>query len=558
MKIAIIFLIQALACISYAQSMQVEFMRSFQSEQVLFPGPSSEYSHPTPGQDPNWMRWLFQDLLSWNPSGKPVFYTPACLPTLWAEKLYKKKVSEQGRIINEYLKKCQTEVETGVQKAWIHTLKIMSVKLEIQDHPLIHRVVFQLPNGDRVKGRLALKGDLKKRPLVIFRLGVFANAEEFKPERFIFMMLFEQTPFNVLILENNSGPDALFYNKRKSFGGFDEGLQNTWIARQLTDPKEPLSQIISSIHLVGMSLGGHGVFYSSLLNEFNSNSKGEKLFSSFLGFCPVVHLQNSLEQLMQDNLMGMIVEFWSRFRLQTLRKQDPKLNEWDFANWLKFKPHFLRNVVDTIARDFRLEDLKKLNVKLPPQQRKTNTYWDLENFWPAYDQVKSPVMIWATEHDSLTPLNSNSQTLHEKNISLVKFAQGFHCTLPVGYDWSALSSFLTAYILANDRSDFALKSEYLKMDVSRTYDRLAKGWSIEHVEWLANDPENINLRLHNQQHLDQTVNALLPLDLLDFRLRNPQISSPEKYMLERWIYQNIRIINRPRDTALWLHWKRAL
>lgn len=105
---------------------------------------------------------------------------------------------------------------------------------------------------------------------------MFGTSEEFKPERFIFMMLFEQSPFNVLVLDNATGPDYLAMNSKPSIGGFSEGLQNMWIAKTLTDPTEPLSQIIESLHMVGMSLGGHGVLFSSLLNEFNLDENNEK------------------------------------------------------------------------------------------------------------------------------------------------------------------------------------------------------------------------------------------------------------------------------------------
>ncbi len=40
--------------------------------------------------------------------------------------------------------------------------------------------------------------------MVILRVGIFSNVNEFKAERAWLMMLFEQSPFNVLVLENMS------------------------------------------------------------------------------------------------------------------------------------------------------------------------------------------------------------------------------------------------------------------------------------------------------------------------------------------------------------------
>jgi hypothetical protein len=282
-----------------AESPQTAFMRSFQSPKILFPDENSEYLQRIPGRDPALMRWILQDLLAWSPTGKPAFFSPGCLPQVWASQLHGKRIQVQGQLISQYLTNCGTELETGVLSEGIHALKIMSIKLDLDNHPFLHRVVFRMPNGDKIKGRLALKGDLKKRPLVIFRLGVFGTSEEFKPERFIFMMLFEQSAFNVLVLDNATGPDYLAMNSKPSIGGFSEGLQNMWIAKTLTDPTEPLSQIIESLHMVGMSLGGHGVLFSSLLNEFNLDENNEKRIKSFFGFCPVVHLKPNIDHLLE-------------------------------------------------------------------------------------------------------------------------------------------------------------------------------------------------------------------------------------------------------------------
>ena len=176
-------LFQSFAQLGNAESEQIDFMRSFQSERILFPEEGSDYTRGSPGQDPAWMHWFFEDLMSWNPNGKPAFYTNPCQPKVWAAKMIGKKVKAQAQVMNEYLKKCASELETGVNNSWIHTLKIMSVRQYFNQHPLMHRVVFQLPNGDKIKGRLALKGDLKKRPLVILRLGVFGNIEDFKDRK---------------------------------------------------------------------------------------------------------------------------------------------------------------------------------------------------------------------------------------------------------------------------------------------------------------------------------------------------------------------------------------
>ena len=120
---------------------------------------------------------------------------------------------------------------------------------------------------------------------MILRLGVFSNVEEFLPERFLLMQIFEQGLANVLVLENSTGADFIANNQRWTMGGYDEGLQNMQVVRMLRRSSAPLSQLISSVHLMGVSLGGHGVLFASLLNQYNGQPEHQAI-QSFTTFCP--------------------------------------------------------------------------------------------------------------------------------------------------------------------------------------------------------------------------------------------------------------------------------
>lgn len=549
-----------------AHSPQTIFMRGFQSERVLFPDENSEYSRSVPGRDPALMRWFLQDLLAWNPSGKPAFFSPGCKPELWADKLMGKKAHVQGQILNSFLRVCATELETGVHQQWIHSLKIMSIQLDLENHPFLHRVVFRLPNGDVLKGRIALKGDLKKRPLIIFRLGVFGTSEEFKPERFIFMMLFEQTPFNVLVLDNSTGPDYLAMNSKVALGGFSEGLQNMWIAKVLTDPAEPLSQIVGALHMVGMSLGGHGVLFASLLNEFNLNENGQKRIESFFGFCPVVHLKTNIDHLLEAGLFGLGVEFWSRYRLQSLDLPNQNLLSWnwlrslDWLSWLTLQPIFLKKAMSQVENEFSNEMPKKLGLNLPPKMRGRRSFWEAQNFWPSYQDVHSPVMIWGNKNDILVPIAENAGSLSRENIAVVQFPVGYHCTLPIGYDWSAISRMLRASLVSQGPL-MTMEKDSVRIELAQSYDATPGAWLIDQFEWNGDQPQDIGLLLRHRSFPQQIIHAIIPLKRLDFRFRNSQLSLSEKQMLERWIFQNVQIVGNRSDSSsrrtLWLQWVRV-
>jgi hypothetical protein len=296
----ILFIFVAATFSSYARatpSPQQDFMRRFQTSRVQFPDESSPYADKTAGQYPLLLRVLLQDVLSWSPTGEGRSVSAKCSPELWGARLQDPRVRVsvqlQGALIQKYLKDCKEEIETGVSSTSTSLTRMMTMSYQPQEHPFLHRVVFSLPGNIKLKGLLGLKGDLKKRPLIVLRLGIFANVEEFMPERAWLMMLFEQSPFNVLMVENMSGTDFIADNTRFSFGGYDEGIQNILLAQILKDPNEPLSRLVDSLHLFGVSLGGHGVLYASMLDELDS-PKGQPLYNSFFGMCPVVNLEKNI------------------------------------------------------------------------------------------------------------------------------------------------------------------------------------------------------------------------------------------------------------------------
>jgi hypothetical protein len=217
------FLILILATISAQASPQQAFMRQLQSSRVLFPDETSQYAAKTAGQYSAPLRFLLQNVLSWSPQGEGRPLSSKCSTELWSARLQDARVRSsvqfQGALIQKYWKDCGEEIGTGRNSIAANLIKMMTMKLEPQEHPFLHRVVFRLPGNIKLKGLLGLKGDFKKRPLIVVRLGIFANVEEFMPERAWLMMLFEQSPFNILMLENMSGSDFVADNSRFACGG---------------------------------------------------------------------------------------------------------------------------------------------------------------------------------------------------------------------------------------------------------------------------------------------------------------------------------------------------
>jgi hypothetical protein len=205
---------------------------------------------------PVWMRWLLSDKLQFLPDFEDDAVTPPCR----AENLKARKNFEAyADQVTDYLKKCEPDIRSGWNDILSNTYRTMMLRLDPERLPKARYVMFQLPGNIHLKGLLALKGLEKKRPLIILRLGIFSNVSEFLPERYLYYQLFEQSDFNLLILESNSSQEFIHRNKILALGGFDEGIQNFQVAKMVQNRNEPLSKYVKSVHLAGVSFGGHGV-----------------------------------------------------------------------------------------------------------------------------------------------------------------------------------------------------------------------------------------------------------------------------------------------------------
>jgi hypothetical protein len=554
------FLVFWMGSSCWAVSPQQQFMTQFQSTRVQFPDENSVYRDKNVGRYSPFLNFLFQNILGWVPDGHGKELSPNCASELWARRLANPKVAPsvqlQGALIQKYFRDCAAELETGRNSEFANLTQMMSTKLEPEKNPFLHQVVFSLPGNIKLKGLLALKGDFKKRPLVILRLGVFSNVEEFMPERSWFMMLFEQTPFNVLVVENMSGSDFIADNSRFAFGGYDEGIQNILLAQILKDPNEPLSRLVESLHLFGVSLGGHGVFFASLLNSLNS-TKGRPLFQSFMAACPVVNLETTMHHLSSTKPFAYLVDLWSRKRLAGLPEKLPSVNDHDsFA--------FLEKSVSEVARTYQGGLSYVTSVKLPSGMVDGPEFWKLNDFWGFYKSVQDPVLVLATHNDPIVPFGLNSQTLQSRklnsvaaNISVVEFPRGIHCTLPVPYDWKVISSLTQSYILSH-APGFKTKPEALEMDIGA-----AKENAVALLRVLPFDGKDKFVRLEitvrSSNEPLQKINLNLPLSEFDFRFLNSELSPSEQWMIERWVNQNLQleVFNHDKKSFLRTSWNIA-
>jgi hypothetical protein len=547
----IVFIIFAIPFFSFAQkpsTPQQAFIEQFQSPRIWFPAFDNPILADAPGRYPAVLNFLFEGILGWTPTGEGLSLTDKCNSTLWSARLQDPRVSVstqlQGGLVQKYLQECGSQLQTHDLGELVNVRRYLTMRYDSYDHPFLRRVVINLPGNVKVKGLLALKGDSKRRPLVIFRSGIFSSIEDFRPERAWMMMLFEQSPFNVLLLENLTSADFIANNNQFSFGGYDEGIQNILIAQMLRNPTEPLSRVVDSIHVMGMSLGGPGVLFASLLNKYNSPANAP-LIQSFFALCPVVNLKETMEALTGSGTRSAFIDLWGRRRLRGIEDKLPGMVQYD-----SFK--YLSKAVSEVVRTYHGGLSYISTVKLPPGMKDGENFWALNNFWPYYKDVQEPVMIWATDHDYLVPYAINSQKIvnkvlkvDSKNIRVVEFPEGYHCTLPVAYDWKLSSSMMQSYVLSHS-PHFKMRQNKLNMELTDDeWKEFFAGTTT--VTYKVEEPGkkanfvNLEIELKNSKGKTKSLSFSLPLSEFDFRFHNPTLTASEKEMIVRWVNQNLSV-----------------
>lgn len=516
----------------------------------------------TEGRHPDWLYSLSQ-ATAFSPETRPtVALEPSCSPDDLEEGLRSRpQARAQGELIEKMFQRCAGDWESGVRDRVRNAWQIMRLRLDWPSHPLIRRVSVRLPGGGQLKGLLALKGDLKKRPFVVVRLGVFANIEEFLPERFLLMQLFEQGPSNVLVIENITGADHIANNPGFSFGGLVEGFQNLQLARMLRDPAEPLARLVGSLHFVGMSLGAHGLFHAATLTA--KQSRMNPLIDSFVAFCPVVHLRPTLESTIRGGLDGVFADFWIRTRLGGLRRKWTDLPS-GWSSWWRGEPSFFPAVLAKIEAEHRWNPAWAEGLNVPPHWH--GDYWRASDPWKDWSLNHPEFLVVATKDDELVPLSQNSARLRaemlprDPRMGVAILEQGFHCTLPVAYKWDVIAALLNGAVLAHARIGETPTSMDIDLEPALGAKTATGRHRIDYdVDWPA-EGRFVSLKFkvgHDEGESRFSLN--LPVSQFDFRSDSALAENPAlRESLERWLHRRLKtaLVSKDGQSSLRVQWPR--
>jgi hypothetical protein len=343
-------------------------------------------------------------------------------------------------------------------REWLNPLDTFKSNLffnfDLSDKQKFKKEIFELKPGLKIRGLLGLHEN-QKRPLVIFRMGVHGNIDEFLAERFFMKLIYENLGYHVLALESLTSHGYLKLNDRITIGGIEEGLHTFFILNQITHGNFAWTKDVTDIHLVGVSMSGAGLFLATYLDEQN-----EHKIKSTQAFCPLINLEKTFEYHSRPGLFSAFLDLWNSRRLKALYDKNPSLNEiplWKI--FFDLKPRFTPAALEWInhKEPQPLLDLKTFknqftDIRFSPEfiqhVENSKSFYQLNDFWPLFKNQKTPLKIYVTPDDPAvvnflnTDLIRNGRQPGDFSKTQIMDLKGVHCGLASVYQWPFLVEIL--------------------------------------------------------------------------------------------------------------------
>jgi len=429
--------------------------------------------------------------------------------------------------------------------------------------------------GTEIRALLGLQDLTSKRPLVILRNGLQSNRNSELASLYI-MKLMDEGPYNVLALPSNTGKDFQETNMLFALGGVDEAIQTITISKELQNPELWISELISSVHVIGYSLGGQTALYTALINgHMPPLTNGKNIVDSTLAVCPVVDLNKSLNSLYQrKNIIGIFFFFSMIKQITELILQFPDLifigldPMQDKLSMSKLKEAISKTVYPYYKKKFEKE-----NWLLPPlthlRLESEEDYWSAHNFNNFIKDLNSPVMMITSLDDSVVRTKQNSRALmknynryasekdlkkNEFNLRLLELKSGSHCQLHSGYGWGIASTLIKSWVLQNSPE---LHSK-IKKELIKIPNNLIPNFNFERgiprqflgSEWhISPNKENAKLKFYFSEH-DRvkkqvkkfTLNFYIPLSLINLQNKTLPKNKLDAQIMTRWLNANVQLL----------------
>ncbi|AFY00541.1 hypothetical protein [Bdellovibrio bacteriovorus] len=404
--------------------------------------------------------------------------TPACDPRRFEDSIIGKKLStaQYYNVARAYFAKCSGEL---TQKSWtglLGLLKFSKFQYPFFSHPQVKEFMVKLPDGTRVPGVLALKQDARPRPLVIVKCGVFCSASQSASMKSYLMHLFDQSPFNVLLLANQTGMDYIYYNKRVTLGGWSEGYEAIEVGKWMMEKWEHKDRI-SSLHLMGISLGGNAAVMGAAFNDKYLLPNGRKVYNSVTAICPVISLRPTLDHLYGTQVVGRAFAKMTKEHFKEARNYVADVPDLITDNHI---PSNRKDMADYIG------SLASTSLQRRGIASTTPAFFKSNNFWNLKEEVKTPLMVWASKDDSVVNNRINAEVmehddLYEKsaNVGVLNLKYGNHCGFSSSYGAQASAAVLRTFVLTH--SPEFVDTYNTKQEMPWTFGFKKLGSQFEHI-----------------------------------------------------------------------------
>ncbi len=520
---------------------------------------------------------FFGNLFKWTPSGLPPQRNKEGCQ---AEDLENEILNSSGQYdfqaqkMRGFFNRCGDHLERHWPGDLWGLLKISTVSYPLCDHPYVRKLHFNLGGGYTQRGYLALKPDPSPKPMIIIKCGAFCNTGD-ASTKWSMMHTFDSGPFNVLLVGNFTGQNFVADNSRIGIGGHEEGMLMIRLAEFLRNHPE-LGPRISSVHLMGISLGGQAALYGGYYGGYNRLLSGQTMIQSSMAICPVVDLQPSMVNLFQKNIKGRLMRYVFLSEITAAISVVPILGDiFKSLGEIADNPEIPHRVAEGTVKyynetdqDWQLSPFQNLNVN------STEQLWRLNQFQRyARATTDIPVLAMPSKNDWIVPYDFNSRVMkselnNRRGISTVRvldFNTGNHCALNMGYGWDTMTAMARGFFLSNS-PEIALfketKTKPLVVDYWSRNRRLYKyekhfsqKWKIERGKsyfnvyfkvfspysndrcWRMSNPSEA------RRQCFRSFRAKIPVSSLPFNVRRTPRSKAEAQEMSRWANYNLKFLD---------------
>ncbi len=393
--------------------------------------------------------------LEWVPDGNLISAVPAeCMPESFEQQAQQKNLrsSEYGQMAQDYFNHCGQYLSAKATGGLMGLIDFAMASYPFLENSRIRPLVFKTKDGKSVNGFIGIK-DQSPRPWVIYKCGVFCAAETNAASLKNYMIhLFDQSPFNVILLGNRTGQDYIVTNKVFNFGGYFES-QDFFDVAQWLRYESPYMSLVSSVHAVAVSLAGSAAYLTEQrLNSTESQNAG--LFQSITSLCAVSDLRPTVENMYGDSLKGFIFSNLTWYYLDSVRDRLPGVN--DLLDRGQPKSYEFPDLLGRLASRFMGDNAVNNPIGDDVEKARQQEFWQRSHYSAYNHYTKVPLFVWASQDDSVVDYNINTGNLmkvksqrSDPNLGMVGVPLGEHCGFATAYGYSVAATMLRTFILNN-------------------------------------------------------------------------------------------------------------